>query len=129
MRRNGKLVAALAAGSAITALFAAGTAQAADPAQGLGRLGLCIGDSPGTTDQILAEGATYIKPCTLTVAPGKSASCQAYDVAPGQYWITGGKYPQVPCDPPEHRGAIGGNTCLGKVHHFHVTHRPFGNGS
>jgi len=43
----------------------------------------------------------------------------------GQYWITGGKYPQVPCDPPEHRGAPGGNRCLGKVHHFHLTHRPF----
>jgi hypothetical protein len=118
-------MAALVGASTVTALFAAGTAQAAPPAQGLGRLAMCVGETPGTGDQVIAEGRTYIQPVTLRVAPGKTAACQAWDVRPGQYWITGGKYPQVPCAPSEHRGALGNNVCLGKVHHFHVSHRSF----
>jgi len=120
MRRNTKMLAGLAGAAVAASLFGAGAAHAVVPT---GRLGLCIGDAPGTTDQVIAEGRTYIKPFTLTVAKGQTAACRAFDVAPGKYWITGGKYPQVPCDPYEHRGAIGPHVCLGKVHHFHVTHK------
>jgi hypothetical protein len=119
------VMAALVAASAVGGLVAAGTAHAAPPPVGMGRLGLCVGEVPQTSDEVIAEGPTYIQPFTLTVADGKTAACRAFDVAEGQYWITGGKYPQVPCDPAEHRGALGSHTCLGKVHHFHVTHRQF----
>src|SRR5437016_3091111 len=81
---------------------------AAHTAVPLGRLGLCIGDAPGTTDQVIVEARTYIKPFSLTVADGQTASCRAFDAEPGKYWITGGKYPQVPCDPdgaPRRRGS------------------------
>jgi hypothetical protein len=117
------------AGSALLWAAAAPTAPAAqavttpsDDPKATATLALCVGEQPGATDYLYAEGPSYV-PSTqtqLTVPNGSSIICRAYPVRPGQYYVTTYKYPKAPCTPDATRGNP--DQCFGKVHHIHISH-------
>jgi hypothetical protein len=94
-----------------------------------GTLALCIGEQPGATNYLYAEGPSYV-PSTQTelmVPVGGSLDCRAYPVQPGKYYVTVYKYPKSPCTTDATRGTppsngTGSPQCYGKVHHIHVSH-------
>src|SRR5581483_10739896 len=115
------LVTAALAGALSTGPAHSVTTPVEDP-HATATLTLCVGEQPGATNYLYAEGPSYV-PSTqtqLTVPPGASILCRAYPVRPGQYYVTGYKYPKAPCTPDSSRGKP--DQCFGKVHHIHVSH-------